>query len=451
MCRARRLVSVLLLALLVCARTRAEAPSAGDGQNALPAIVRVGVADVGERRFTLAVDGGYGYLEATHGAGAAQRAQGQLAFGARVVDWLALSLGAEARHDFVSRGSSSIDATSVTQLGVRVSDQTSGGARLGLELRALMPGGTGVAPVPRGTSLEGRVLSAFAFGAHTLLATSLGVRLDQSAHAISRPAALTPSDRIALGASDFNAMLLGLGISHRIGVAELLCELSADMLLGTNAQLLAKSPLRADLGARFHLGPIVQLEVLFDSSLSARPGLAAADPLLVVEPRVGGRLGLRLSWPEQKPRAEAEAAPPSVVRPQPSPSPTPAPAPPAAPAEAPADAAESATPAPVEAPAVPALEAAAAAEPTSEAAPPGSVAQLRGHVRAFSGKPLAATVTVYPRHLEANTDEQGYFQLDVPPGRYTVRLRSHGYKSQSRKVDIQADSVTVLNVELGKK
>jgi uncharacterized membrane protein len=99
---------------------------------------------------------------------------------------------------------------------------------------------------------------------------------------------------------------------------------------------------------------------------------------------------------------------------------------------------------------VPALEA-AATEPPSEAAPPSSLAQLRGHVRAFSGTPLAATVTVYPRHLEATTDEQGYFQLDVPPGRYTVRLRAHGYKSQSRKVDIQADSVTVLNVELVKK
>jgi hypothetical protein len=97
----------------------------------------------------------------------------------------------------------------------------------------------------------------------------------------------------------------------------------------------------------------------------------------------------------------------------------------------------------------PAIEPPAEAPPSGEAAP--STAALRGHVHAFSGKPLSATITVYPRHLEATTDAQGYFELDLPPGRYTVRLRAHGYKSQSRKVEIQADSVTVLNVELGKK
>jgi hypothetical protein len=453
--RTRRLVYVLLLTPLVCARVRAQELTPGDGQSALPAIVRVGVPDVGDRRFTLALDGGYGYLEAMHAAGAAQRTQGQVSLGARVVDWLALSLGAEARHDFAPReATSSVDATSVTQLGVRISDQTSRSARLGIELRASMPGGTGLAPVPRGTSFEGRVLSAFVLGSRTLLATSLGLRLDQSAHAIGRAATLTPGDRIALGASDFNAMLLGLGISHRVGVAELLCELSADMLVGTNAQLLASSPLRADLGARFHFGPSVQLEVLLNSSLSARPGLSAADPLVAVEPRIGGSLGLRLSWPGRRARAEAAASPPSVARPQAAMPPasgrpaSPAESIPASPAESISATADGAAPA--AAVATPEPEA-PAEETTGESPAPSSLAQLRGHVRAFSGKPLVATVTVYPRHLQADTDEQGYFQLDIPPGRYTVRLRSHGYKSQSRKVDIQADSVTVLNVELGKK
>ena len=76
---------------------------------------------------------------------------------------------------------------------------------------------------------------------------------------------------------------------------------------------------------------------------------------------------------------------------------------------------------------------------------------MRGHVRAFSGEPLRATIRLKPRDLKASTDEQGYFELDIPPGQYTVRLRSFGYVSQSRSIVVEPNGVTVLNVELGKK
>jgi hypothetical protein len=50
-----------------------------------------------------------------------------------------------------------------------------------------------------------------------------------------------------------------------------------------------------------------------------------------------------------------------------------------------------------------------------------------------------------------STDAQGYFEIDLPPGSYTVRLRAFGYVSQNRRIAVEENGVTVLNVELGKK
>jgi Carboxypeptidase regulatory-like domain len=77
--------------------------------------------------------------------------------------------------------------------------------------------------------------------------------------------------------------------------------------------------------------------------------------------------------------------------------------------------------------------------------------QIRGNVRAFSGAPLRATITVQPGGMQASTAADGTFSLDVTPGKYTVQLRAPGYKSQDRDVIVDEDGITVLNVELGKR
>lgn len=122
-------------------------------------------------------------------------------------------------------------------------------------------------------------------------------------------------------------------------------------------------------------------------------------------------------------------------------------APAASPEEA--QAAPSATPAEAAAP-EPAVAAPTAAAP-GEAAPAVGSGQIRGTVRSFEGEALQATVTLYPGKQKATTDATGTFSLDVPPGRYSVRLRAFKYKSQSRDVIVTENGVTVLNVELGKK
>ena len=80
-----------------------------------------------------------------------------------------------------------------------------------------------------------------------------------------------------------------------------------------------------------------------------------------------------------------------------------------------------------------------------------SAGMIRGQVRAFDGTPVAATASVYPLGTKTSTDADGKFELSVPPGQYTVRVRAFGYRSQNRRVAVGADGITVLNIELRKK
>jgi hypothetical protein len=84
----------------------------------------------------------------------------------------------------------------------------------------------------------------------------------------------------------------------------------------------------------------------------------------------------------------------------------------------------------------------AKAEP---ALPPG---QVRGIVRSFRGKPLAAKVQLQPGGLEAHTDAEGFFQIDVPPGQYEVLIESPGYEPQQRKAKVDQQGVVIVNADL---
>jgi uncharacterized membrane protein len=74
--------------------------------------------------------------------------------------------------------------------------------------------------------------------------------------------------------------------------------------------------------------------------------------------------------------------------------------------------------------------------------------QLRGLIRAFSGKPLAATIRVEPLGVETQTDADGAFGIDVPPGTYEVVVTSTGYATQRRKMQVEENGVTILNADL---
>ncbi|HET8932765.1 MAG TPA: carboxypeptidase-like regulatory domain-containing protein [Polyangiales bacterium] len=90
---------------------------------------------------------------------------------------------------------------------------------------------------------------------------------------------------------------------------------------------------------------------------------------------------------------------------------------------------------------------------TPETPPPAEVAethdnQIRGVVRSFDGQPVQARVSVEPGALTSTTGADGKFSLDVPPGRYSVTLQAHGYRSQTKACVVDPGGITVLNVEL---
>jgi hypothetical protein len=134
--------------------------------------------------------------------------------------------------------------------------------------------------------------------------------------------------------------------------------------------------------------------------------------------------------------------------PEPTPAPLPAaqpdPAPPAPPPSPP----EPVPPPSAETP--PAPDAADATSSAQEAATATTelTSQIRGMVRAFDGQPLRASVRVQPGDLSAETDADGRFSLNVPPGKYTVTLQADGYSARTQSCVVDEAGITVLNVEL---
>ena len=64
-------------------------------------------------------------------------------------------------------------------------------------------------------------------------------------------------------------------------------------------------------------------------------------------------------------------------------------------------------------------------------------AQIRGLVRDFLGKPVAATVVIEPLGTTATVAADGSFAIDVKPGAYDVSITAKGYAPQKRKVVVE--------------
>jgi hypothetical protein len=79
------------------------------------------------------------------------------------------------------------------------------------------------------------------------------------------------------------------------------------------------------------------------------------------------------------------------------------------------------------------------------AAPSG---QIRGLIRSFEGKGLAAHIRVEPLGTELATDAAGTFSVDVPPGRYDVVIEASGHGRQTRRIEVADDGVVIINADL---
>jgi hypothetical protein len=50
--------------------------------------------------------------------------------------------------------------------------------------------------------------------------------------------------------------------------------------------------------------------------------------------------------------------------------------------------------------------------------------------------------------LDARSDAEGRFELDVPPGEHVVIIEAPGHRGQRRTAEVPENGVTVMNVDL---
>ncbi|HYQ44005.1 MAG TPA: carboxypeptidase-like regulatory domain-containing protein [Polyangiaceae bacterium] len=471
-CSCLIVTGVVLSALLgprLAHAQEAELPAS----DALPGIYRVGIA----RTAPAAVAGtlGYGFTEAQNDAdGAHHRLSLRAAAAVPVVDWLSIGAIIDGRYDKHPDDSGGVIDTA---LQARAST-TLGRFQLGGGLLARLPGAESLDMMARSASVEGHGLLGTQLGP-VRLASLVGYRFNHGGPAGSDAAHLSSGDRLALGLSEFDAVLLGVGAGVWLEKTELLCEVSADLLVGSDAPALSQSPLRVAAGARRAVARGLSLELLAVGSLSREPDLSASAPLVPNEPRLSVFASVRYQFLPHPP----PAAPPP-------PAPKPAPVLTAklevtviddlgAPVINPSvyftaagerrdlgcdvaghcvveDARAGDLVVHVAAPEFEPAERSvkveggvpAKLEVRLVAVPPPS--QLRGVVRSLEGKVVAARVRVEPLGTAAVIDDKGNFQLDLPPGGYDVVIEADGYVAQRRHVQVEPKGVVILNAELVK-
>ena len=460
----------------------------GPTASALPGFHRVGAAALGPENFALAGTAGYGFTESQTGeTGSHHRIAGTLGVGLTPTPWLGLALRLDGRYDAHPDDAMGSDNSLVgdPRILLRVGDEVSDGLSLGGQLTLWLPGQDAPSVVFAATSVEAALLATYRSGDFAA-GFSGGYRLDQSAASVEDPDRLRPGDRIALGLSDFDAVVLGLGASYRVGQLEVLGEVTWDVLLGDGAPGPMASPLRAAAGVRYGLSDALSLELMAEATLSERPDVGPGQALVSVEPRVMGNLGLRYVLPlgESPMAREADPVTPTV--------------------EGPSDgvaATASLRGRVVDGDGAPLANAQVSLavgersfETTSdmdgaysfENLPAGSgtltitaegfepqtttveldgsspteasavqlvreiqAGQLRGLIRSFRGEPIVnARIRVSPGDFEARTDAEGRFEVELPPGAYEVDIAAGGYSDQQRSVEVEENGVTVLNADM---
>jgi hypothetical protein len=441
------------------------------GALALPAVDQVLVPTPLPALVSAAGSLGYGVTESQSGEGAHHRAAGSLA--ATLAPFahapeLAFSLAFDGRYDRHPEGDDG--AVGLPRLSVFGAHTVSPQLQLGAVLSWAAYGERAPSLDLSAPVITALALGAYKIGGGSLLSLQIGFRLDESAHAAPDLQRLSPADRMALGLSDFHALPLGIAFIQRIASLELAAELSGELLLGGNAPSVLKSPLRAAVVARVALGSGLSLELLARLGLSQRPRYARVLPLIPVEPRFFAGLGLRFAPQVTVPPPPAPVAPRrsslhgtltdsegaqlAAVRV-------------ALQLGADTYTVQTAEDGSFSLQDLPRGEAELRVtgdglEPVAQAVlldrPEVEVAvrvtrraigtQLRGLVRSFAGTPLPAKVRVLSAGSSVTADNDGRFVLELPPGVYQVEIECGGYLTQQRRVSVQENGVTVLNVEL---
>ena len=467
----------------------------GDTLGALPGVARVGVAGPLDEGVALSAFSGYGFTgQVLNDNDSHHQVSGEISATLRLTEYFGVGLQLDGRYD-KHNGTASDDDGWVgnPRINARLTNRIGDTFAAGGQVRLWLPGAD--APSVR---LEAATVDFIALASYAPMATpfsasvNAGFRLDNSAESVDNPMALSAADRLALGVSDSNAVLLGFGMTYAAGDLELLGEWSWDLLVGADAPDPGDSPMRVSAGIRYNLSSTLSAQALADVRISGVPDIndtSGPDMTAIlhpVDPSFRGMIGLHYRFPTEKPAAANDKI---IVEKPNKPKPPP-------PATATVRGKVTSGGQPIAGARVTLTmagtreshEATTGAHGSWEISgltagagritvskdgyqqesaevqllngqigdvpvildqelPPG---QLRGTVRSYKGAGVKATLTILPLNQESSTGDDGEFQVDLPPGDYEVVIQAPGFSNQRRQVKIEEDSVTILNVDLPK-
>ena len=472
-------------------RADAGAGVTSDGQHG---IYRLLLPESPERHLSLVLNGGYGFTESVGPvSGTHHRMLGGFAIGASPLHWLGISIGLDGFRDSHPADDNGEDATAVgapymlLRGGHRIGDVV----QLGAALKLTVPGQNAPSMKFSASTLDASLTFAVSpWIKPWALLISAGYRMDNSANVAPDARSLRPGDRLSLSFSDFDAVRLGIGASVAIRKASLFAELVADLLVGDGAPTSA-SPIHLTVGGRFAVTKGLDLSLVVDPLVSKRPPVGPTDAFAPTPARLSVTAGLAYTFgfDKQAPPSDEPVAEPETVEPIPETVPAPESAKTRLTGtvqdeeghavggasvtlvvadqtfntESDAEGNYAFENVPVGkgtltvetygfTPLTSEIEL-SATQPTRApevlVRPPLERAtQIKGLVRSIEGDPLAAKVAISPGGLIVHTDKDGYFLQDLSAGTYTVKITSPGFRAQKKRVHIENESVTILNVEL---
>jgi hypothetical protein len=400
--------------------TAAAAPADLGDLSALRRLGPIGSSTPGS--VAVAAAAGYGFTEAVLGRDDRHhRVQGTLAAEWAALATIHLGLRLGGRYDRHQLGPAPGDAvadpgrsddgwTGEPQINARWAHtftSLASATQAGLALRVNLPGARAPSIDPGAIGAE--LIAQGAHGAgHFGVTGALGYRLDRSAHAVPPPDRLSSADRVSLGVNGFDAVVVGLAVSHRRDDLTLFAEAAVDALIGAGHPPASQWPMRVGVGARHPLSAAITGELATEICPSARPSLAVGAPLVDVPPRVTVSLGLL--WTT---RRRASLANPTATGPMRS----------------------------------PLLRSIA----DGSGLPP--VGQLRCSVRSFGGVGISATLKILkgpdvPAPSAPMHSRDGTFSIELAPGTYEVLIEAAHFIPQRRTISVEKNGVTLLNADL---
>jgi hypothetical protein len=483
-----RALALAAAAFVQCVAVPAHGQGPGLGVRAMPSIVRAGIPVPADDTLVLTGNVGYGYLDAVEEQSAGSRGLGGLALAYSPLPQLTIGADVVGRRDNFDDG---VNLYGEPRLSLRFASRLSRTQFLGVMLDARFVGAEAPSVEWRATSPSLRGLYGARLGSGTWLGVELGFELDRSEQAVPDLRRVSATDERTLGASSWSAVPIGIGVAREVGDTwQLLGEAGGDWLVGQNSPGVAQFPWRVGAGVRHQLSRSWTAQLGVEVSLSSREAVAASRTLSR-EPRVLGfaALGWALEREVPKPpvavaKVVTQKSAPIVVEPKEE-------APKAPPSSSvvgmlvdeggrpmadgevilvregvemarvrtAADGQFSfegvvlgAVVLRVQESGYDALEfTLGPGEPrTAELVlrPAVPAGQVRGKVLDLQGMPILAQVRVSPGDLNLTVALDGSFELDLAPGRYTLRFDHPEFAPQRRTIVVKDRGVVIINIGL---